>query len=163
MIRIAVVSDTHGDFRNVGKARAQLGRLDWLLHAGDHLADAGRVAASLGVDRSNVRAVVGNCDYPTNQPLQTILTVGGIKILMTHGHTHGVKDDLQRVFVLGQAVQARIVIFGHTHIPLTLEQEGILLLNPGSLSLPRFDDDPPSCALLEIENGQIPTSHLFLS
>jgi len=163
MIRIAVFSDTHGDFSNIGKARAQLGRLDWLLHAGDHLADADRVGSSLGVDRKRVHAVVGNCDYPTVQPLQTTLTVQGVQILMTHGHKYGVKDDLQSVLLLGQAARAQIVIFGHTHIPLALEEEGILLLNPGSLSLPRFQDDPPSCAIVEIEGGEFNASHLFLS
>lgn len=162
MIRIAVASDTHGDFSNVGKARAQLGRVDWLLHAGDHLADAARVGVSLGVEQSRIRAVVGNCDYPTLEPLQLTLTVEGVQLLMTHGHKHGVKDDLQRILMLGQAARARVVIFGHTHIPLALEEDGVLLFNPGSLSLPRLPDDPPSCGLFEIENGVVQFSHLFL-
>ncbi len=163
MIRVAVLSDTHGDFRNVDKARVKLGRVDWLFHAGDYLADAGQVAASLGVDRANIRAVVGNCDYPTLEPLQITLTVGGVQILITHGHHHAVKDDLQRIMSLGRAAGAQIVIFGHTHIPLAFEEHGVLLLNPGSLSMPRLKDNLPSCALLEIEDGVVNVSHLFLS
>lgn len=163
MIRIAVVSDTHGDFRHVGAARARLGRVDWLLHAGDHLQDAARVALSLGVDPARVRAVAGNCDHPVREPLQLQLEIGGVRIMMTHGHRHGVKEELHRIELAGREAGARAVIFGHSHIAVAFEEQDLLLFNPGSLSQPRFQGDPPSCGLFEIADKSIRYQHLFLA
>lgn len=163
MVRIGVVSDSHLSFRNVGRMRTECGRLDWLLHAGDHLRDADRISANLGIDPSRVRAVVGNCDYPATKPEEVLLEIEGVKIYMTHGHGYGVKSDLQRIHYRGQEVGARVVIFGHSHVAVLAEVDGIMLFNPGSISQPRRLEDPPSCGLLEIEQGQVQARHIFFS
>ncbi|MFZ5814280.1 MAG: YfcE family phosphodiesterase [Bacillota bacterium] len=163
MLRIAVVSDSHGNFRNVGRMRTECGRLDWMLHAGDHLRDAARIAVNLGVDPSRVRAVVGNCDYPTTQPEELLLELEGVKLYMTHGHKHGVKSNLQRIHLRAQEVGARVAIFGHSHLATLADVGGVLLFNPGSISEPRRAEDPPSCGLLEIESGEVKARHIFFS
>lgn len=163
MTRIAVVSDSHGDFRFVGKLRAQMGgRVDWLLHAGDHVYDAPRIANNLGVDPSRVRAVAGNCDHPAYEPVHQVVEVEGVRILITHGHHHGVKESYQRVLYRGLEEGAQIVIFGHSHVPLNVEERGILLFNPGSLSQPRIAGDPPSAGLIQITQGNIDARVLYL-
>ena len=48
---------------------------------------------------------------------------------------------------------ANVVLFGHTHVPLCLEEEGVLYLNPGSLTSPRGGSHA-SYAILEIEKGR---------
>src|SRR5206468_1598563 len=40
-----------------------------------------------------------------------------------------------------EGVDARIVVFGHTHLPVDRSHDGIHLVNPGSVGLP-FDGDP---------------------
>jgi len=162
MLRVGVVSDSHRRFGNVPAMRAQCGRLDWLLHAGDHLADAARIASDLGVDRSRVRAVVGNCDFPATEPAELLLELGGVKLLMVRGHHHGVNAGPQRLLYRAHEVGARVAIFGHSHIPFLEDVGGVLLLNPGSLSLPRRPQDPPSCAVLEIADGTVRAHHVFL-
>jgi len=162
MVRIAVVSDSHGKFRNLGQARTGLGgRLDWLLHAGDHITDAARIGVNLGVDPSRVRAVAGNCDYPATKPEELLVEIDGVKLYMVHGHNHGVKGNLQRLHYRAQEVGARVVIFGHSHVPTLADIGGVMLFNPGSLSEPRRPGDPPSCGLLEIENGIVSARHIF--
>jgi predicted phosphodiesterase len=48
---------------------------------------------------------------------------------------------------------ARVVIFGHSHSPFLLEEDGLLLLNPGSATDRRRE---PQCtvALLTIADSQ---------
>lgn len=46
-----------------------------------------------------------------------------------------------------------VLITGHTHWPFIKEVGDVLLLNPGSPTVPRLSD--PSVMLLEIENKKI--------
>ena len=39
---------------------------------------------------------------------------------------------------MGRSAGARIVVFGHTHIPMVVEHEGVLLVNPGAIASPNF-------------------------
>jgi putative phosphoesterase len=160
--RLLVVSDSHGDIRNLERLRPLLGQIDWLLHAGDHLQDAAPMAASLEVAPERIRAVIGNCDFPLRNPDRAILEIDEVRIMLVHGHLHGVKSRYDRILYGAQEAGARVAIFGHSHMPLLLDEAGVLLLNPGSLSQPRLATDRPSCAIIEIENGQVGARHLFL-
>jgi len=162
MLRGGVVSDSHRRFGMVASMRAQCGRLDWLLHAGDHLTDAPRIAEAVGVEPDRVRAVAGNCDFPETEPAEVLLELAGVRILLVHGHQHGVKTGPQRLLYRAQEVGARVAVFGHSHIPFLEDVGGVLLLNPGSLSMPRRPQDPPSCAVLELADGAVQARHIFL-
>jgi putative phosphoesterase len=50
---------------------------------------------------------------------------------------------------------ADIVIFGHSHKELVDTSDKPILLNPGSISLPRNKDLQKSYVIIEIENGQL--------
>lgn len=48
-----------------------------------------------------------------------------------------------------------IVMFGHTHRPCYEVQDGIVVLNPGSLSYPRQEGRRPSYMMMELnERGE---------
>ncbi|MFO7273961.1 MAG: metallophosphoesterase [Bacillota bacterium] len=162
MLRVGVVSDTHRRFGLVASMRAQCGQLDWLLHAGDHLTDAPRIAAELGVDPERVRAVAGNCDFLVTEPAELLLELGGVKVLLVHGHQYGVKSGPQRLLYRAKELGARVAVFGHSHVPFLEEVDGVLLLNPGSLSMPRWPQDRPSFAVLELADGAVRAYHVFL-
>jgi uncharacterized protein len=154
MVRVAVISDTHGDLSRLDQARTLLGPVDWLIHAGDYHRDAQPVAERLGVPAHRVRAVVGNCDYLMAEPALDLFEIEGVRMLLTHGHHYGVKHTLDRIFFKAQEARVQVAIFGHSHVAVNATDSGILLLNPGSLSQPRLPGDPPSCALLELQNGK---------
>lgn len=163
MLRIAVISDTHGHTGNLKAVLGELGPVDWLLHAGDHLEDAAPLGRALNLSSDRVRAVVGNCDMPRRQPARELVELGGVRIMLVHGHLHDVKSRLDRLYYAAQEAGARVAIFGHSHTP-HLEDDGLVLLfNPGSLSLPRRRTDPPSCGLIEIEEGRLMVRHIFVS
>ena len=48
---------------------------------------------------------------------------------------------------------ADILIFGHTHIPYLEKEEDVILLNPGSLALPK--QQPPQATLAVIKGETI--------
>jgi putative phosphoesterase len=161
MVRIVVLSDTHGDLQGWSALLAQVGPVDWLFHAGDFLRDAALAASQLESAGLSVRAVVGNCDIPVVQPAQELIEIDGVRILLTHGHHEGVKSRLDRLYYRAKEFGAQVAIFGHSHVPVSLMKDGVLLFNPGSATAPR-DHHMPSCGLIEIASGIVSARHLFL-
>ena len=51
-------------------------------------------------------------------------------------------------------VDARVVVFGHTHLAFAREQGGVTLVNPGSVGLPFDGDTRASWAVLQ-EDGRV--------
>lgn len=160
-MRIAVFSDTHGKWEGLALTRSRLGEVDLLVHAGDHYRDAQAVAAGLGLPPGHIHAVVGNCDYGTPGPEELILELDGVRILLLHGHRHEVKRTLQPVFYRAQEAEVQAVIFGHSHVPVCMTDQGLLLFNPGSYSEPRVPG-PGSCGLLNIEAGKVQAKHVLV-
>ena len=53
---------------------------------------------------------------------------------MCHGHKYGVKYGYNSIYYRGKEVRADIVLFGHSHLPIIEEYDGLTLMNPGSIS-----------------------------
>lgn len=101
---------------------------DAILHAGDV------VTADL-LDRLHelapVHAVLGNNDVTLRDRLpETLeLELAGVHVAMIHdaGPRVGRPARMRRRFPA-----ARVVVYGHSHLPDALDEEGQLLFNPGS-------------------------------
>jgi len=140
---IGVISDTHGLLRP--EAGTALHGVEMILHAGDIgkpeiLAELSKIAP--------VTAVRGNNDtgdWARNIPDFQRLEIGGISIYMLH--------DLKEFNSADEAIDADVLIFGHSHKPMIEEREGVLHLNPGSAGPRRFKL-PVTIALLNVE-GQV--------
>ena len=150
-MRVGVLSDTHGIIEETIRAVQAMGQIDALIHAGDFHADALRLASMLNVP---VHAVAGNCDAPSRDPEELILTLEGHKIFVTHGHLFRVKHGLHSLYYKAREISAKVVVFGHTHIPLNLLKNGILLFNSGSPIFPR-PGHPAGCGVLEINPREV--------
>ncbi len=163
---IGLLSDTHGLLDTAYRAIESMGPIDLLIHAGDHYRDAAKIAASVNVP---VHAVVGNCDSRTEGPEEKVLEVEGAVLYITHGHRYNVKISIYSLFSRAVELKADVVIYGHTHVPGYghtkvsgyTKKEGLLIINPGSVSKPR-DDGRCSYGTLEIENGVIKPAIHFL-
>ena len=125
-----VVADTHIPRRAgalPGDLLAHLEDADLILHAGDLMDPA--LLEELEA-YAPVRAVRGNLDPPDARLPETLeFDFGGARVAMIHdsGSKRGRRNRMRRRFP-----EARVVVFGHSHIPF-LEDEGeLLLLNPGS-------------------------------
>ena len=132
---------------------AEAVRPDRIVHLGDHLSD-GETLHYAYPDLPFV-GVPGNCDGWTSAPEERLITLEGRRLLLGHGHHWGVKLSPAGAARAGRMAGAELVLFGHTHRPLLRrEEDGLLLLNPGSVR------DGGRYALLELEQGREPVCRL---
>lgn len=130
-MRILVVSDSHGDGSVIDSAIALSGNTDMIVHCGD-----GAMEASLLRSRypdKMVVSVCGNCDFGSVVPSVELFSVEGKKLFVTHGHLYNVKSGLYTLACAAREAGADIVLFGHTHIPFESYEDGLYMLNPGSI------------------------------
>lgn len=158
-MRYLILSDTHGHTRDACLLIEQWhAQIDGVWHLGDHARDLHFLKQQYGhVFQLAFSGVSGNCDPLSSTPNQRIFDCEGRRILMCHGHLHHVKSGLTYLRQKAQDVSANIVLFGHTHIPFYLEENGILYLNPGSLTAPRGGSHA-GYALLEISGKKAAAS-----
>jgi hypothetical protein len=125
--------------------------IDLILHAGDVSV---RAALDELATMAPVHAVAGNVDDPSLQaglPAQLRLDLDGIPVGMIHdsGASTGRRERMRRRFP-----GCRMVIYGHSHLPVVEDREGLMLLNPGSACDPRRAK-VPTVAILEIAGGEV--------
>ncbi|MEZ8103782.1 phosphodiesterase [Vibrio cortegadensis] len=97
------------------------------------------VAQLLNQYADQIIAVRGNCDSEVDQMLLSfpmmmdyswVLLETGQRLFLTHGHTYN--SDKRPALRDGD-----ILAHGHTHIPVAEEQNGVVIFNPGSVTIPR--------------------------
>lgn len=152
---IAVVSDTHRMQTYIKKVKEMIKKADILIHLGDNVDDAEEISRGF---KGKVYIVKGNCDFSVKYPKEQILRVEDKTIFITHGHCYNVKGSLTNIFYKGKETMADIVLFGHTHESTILREEGMILMNPGSTSLPR--NGIRSMGFVEVEKGEVPNVYL---
>jgi len=146
-----VIADTHLPRRANALPEsllAHLERADLILHAGDLMEPTLLYDLAAYVP---VRAVRGNLDPPETRLPETVqFAFGGVSIAMIHdsGPRKGRRNRMGRRFP-----GARVVIFGHSHIPCLEDEEGFLLLNPGSPTDRRRQPEH-TFALLRVEDSE---------
>lgn len=150
-MRVLVFSDSHGYVQNMEKALSLQKKPDMVIHLGDYARDA--VQAMQGYHDVSLEAVRGNNDWGGDFPSEKLLELNGKRVLITHGHGYRVKYDLSQLVRKGTELNADAVLFGHTHTPEETRQDGILLLNPGSIGDPRLDHGYTFCSMDISESG----------
>ena len=148
-MKLLVFSDSHGEVRNMLTA-VEIVRPDYLIHLGDGWRDFEEVTARFpGLPFAHVP---GNCDFGRGgEAKELVLGLEGKTILLCHGHTLGVKHGLLSAAYRAQEVRADLLLFGHTHVPMIDERNGIWGLNPGSIS----SSSHPSYGVVELRDGKI--------
>lgn len=173
---IGLVADTHvpdrrlllrtgvlAEFRKAG--------VSTILHAGD--ISIPRVLAELeGV--APVIAVRGNRDWFgfDDLPYHRTVTVGEVRIGLTHGHgswgkyigdklryllrgPQSFEVALYRAMGIFAQTDVDVVVFGHNHEPMTKHIDGRLVVNPGSACSQALAGKAPTVGLLHIKRRQV--------
>ena len=154
MSKIAIVSDSHGDIENIALFRDRLAGVDALYHLGDHAEDAIPLSQKLNCGFVSVH---GNCDPFSDAPERYVVEWHGRRILLLHGHT---VFGRQHLFYAARQENCDAVLFGHSHVASIETYEGVLMVNPGSLSRPRGGKGP-SMALLTLTDEALNAELLF--
>lgn len=98
-----------------------------------------------------VENVIGNVDYDNGFPDEVVTQVNGVTIFMVHGHRHSVNFRLDDLVEDAKRHGASIALYGHTHRLDSQVQDGVLCLNPGSISVPRGTyRDTPTYVLMDV-------------
>ena len=161
-MKLFFLTDIHGSvyYTKVALELFEKEKADYLIILGDELYhgprnpltkdyDPKEVAELLNGYSKKITAVRGNCDSEVDQmmldyPLMSdynIIFYNEKRIFVTHGHIYN-KVNMPNI------TDGDVMIYGHTHIPLAEKKDGIYILNPGSISLPK-QDNPNSYAVLE--------------
>ncbi len=98
------------------------------------------VLRMLNERREQILCVRGNCDTEVDQMVLEFpilaeyawIAAEGVTIFATHGHVFH-RDHLPPLKA------GEILLQGHTHVPCWETVEGIRILNPGSVSIPKQD------------------------
>ena len=129
-MKIAVFSDTHG-YPSGMLAAVREYKPDCVIHLGDGADDTELIESEF--PQLPIIAVAGNCDYDSMLPDKKEVTVGGIKMFLTHGHRYAVRyGKLDTLLYSADCSGAQIAMFGHTHRPVFDQIGGIFVLNPGT-------------------------------
>lgn len=130
-MRILVVSDSHGDIGSLRRVLLAQPSAEAVFFLGDGERDIEAVRPDF--PQKQFICVSGNCDFASLYPTQESRLLCGKKIIACHGHTFGVKSGWEAYLAYARKVKADIALFGHTHCALMQYEDGIYLMNPGSL------------------------------
>jgi hypothetical protein len=162
LMKIGIMSDTHGSLTAFQKVLDAFGPCDFILHAGDVLYHGPRNPLPDGynprelaeaINRLEVPfiAAAGNCDAPIDQvlicvPIQSpyaLFCTNKFRVLVNHGH----EKSEEELLGLSAKWGINILVTGHTHVKRLEKKNGIIMVNPGSCALPK--DSIPSAAVMD--------------
>lgn len=153
MLRILIMSDSHGRNENVelaiAQVREEIGEFQMLIHLGD-VGDAREIESLAGVPCYIVR---GNTDYDAKLLNANVIEAGGHRIFATHGHLYQVDMRLDLLRFAALENDCDIAMYGHTHVPyLEEDPDDVTILNSGSISKPRQADHRYTYMVMEIDD-----------
>lgn len=107
------------------------------------------VIRMLNEKKNEIYAIRGNCEAEVDQMVlqfpvladYMVLFAGERAIYATHGHVYNENH-------LPPMKAGDVLLHGHTHVLRAEEKDGLLILNPGSTSIPK-EGNPPTYATLE--------------
>ncbi|NHZ62991.1 metallophosphoesterase family protein [Massilia genomosp. 1] len=144
MLRIGVISDTHGLLRP--EAVDFLAGSDAIVHGGD-IGNADILARLAAL--APLTVVRGNNDkggWAAGVPASALLEVGGVRLYALH--------DIAGLDAAALSGDVKVIVYGHSHRPLAEQRGALLYLNPGSAGPRRFSL-PVTAAELLVDGGQV--------
>lgn len=153
-MKLMIISDIHGIKTNLPKIKEKFEKLqcDKLVVLGDlyYIGPRNKMIEGYDIDyvknflesfKDKLICVRGNCDsevdlmvsnFPIVNELSLIATINN-DLYITHGHIYNESN---------WSNTNSILIYGHLHIPFIKRVETNIYINPGSISLPKENNQP---------------------
>lgn len=148
-MKLLIVSDIHGSgyYADKIKELMDIEKPDKLILLGDLYYHGPRNALSkeynpmhvaniLNEMKEQIFCIRGNCDAEVDEMISEFsfndeieMVIGNKVVLFTHGHKYNMSNLPKQNF--------DVLVYGHFHTGFIKSQDGILFLNPGSISLPK--------------------------
>lgn len=148
-MKIVVASDSHGNRTVLDKIVRENPNVCVFLHVGDSCLSKYEIAPFLSVK--------GNCDFETAFVQEYRIKTPYGNLYFTHGnrmHTL-TKEKIDKL-------DAKIFVFGHTHVKMAQKIEDCYIFNPGSATLPR-DGNVGSYLILDITEDDVKYEFKYLN
>ncbi len=157
-MKIGIIADTHGNVAGWDAAmEIALAGSDLIVHCGDVLYHGPKFAPAPGYDPmalagrindSEVPVLIarGNGDSDVDQlvleaPLQSpyvFAQAEGLRILVAHGHI----QPPEELAPLAMKWGIDLLLTGHTHVPWVMRHDGLVHVNPGTVTYPLAQEKP---------------------
>ena len=107
------------------------------------------VSKLLNAIKDKLIVIKGNCDSEVDQMISeftfvenAMIILDGKRVMLTHGHKLNI-DNLE-------PGAYDVLAYGHFHVNMMERKDGVLVINPGSVSLPKADS---KSGYITIDNG----------
>jgi len=164
--KLLALSDTHGSVAALKAvldwAKARTPPNDTICAAvflGDGISDLRRTADASGFF-CEWKLVGGNNDYDVSLPEAAVFDFAENRFFICHGHRHSLYGGCHTLVAAARGANANVALFGHTHVPSRRTENGILLINPGSIGRPRSRIGA-TFAVIECIEGELPTPEFW--
>ena len=144
MLRVGVISDTHGLLRP--EAAAFLRGCNHIVHGGDVGSHSILQGLSLIAPTTAVRGNNDKGSWAQALAETELVRFGEVFVYLIH--------DLAQLDIEPRAARVSVVVSGHSHQPLIQERDGVLYVNPGSAGPRRFKL-PVAVAELDIAGSSV--------
>lgn len=152
-MKIVIVSDTHGRNELMWEVVKREEPFDMFIHCGDLETEEWEIRDRIDCP---LFMVPGNNDYFSQLDPIVTFDLADHRAVLTHGHRYHIHTGLSSLYYLAKENQADIVFFGHIHMPVYTTEDGVIFINPGSLSYPRQIGRVPTYAVMEVVRGEEP-------
>lgn len=150
MKKVLSVSDTHGVNERWLKI-IDLEKPDIILHSGDHCTE------KKFMDGIATYWVAGNNDHLGNE-IECFM-IENMQFVLLHGHQCGSRWDNQRwkecLVAYVKKFMPNVMVYGHSHIQDLDLIDNVVTINPGSLQLPRNQENLPTYATFEVVDKKL--------
>lgn len=148
-MKIVVMSDNHGLTSHIDRIKELEKDANFFVHCGDFCCDDHYM--------SGFHYVRGNNDWYSDAKDTAVFMAGNKRIGVVHGHRFGYGNVVDSMLSMMDMMELDILCTGHTHRPMYLEEDGKIILNPGSTALPR--GSKASYCVIEINNDEVEVIH----
>lgn len=148
-------------------ARCVMGNHDYAVVTGD--VSRFNSAAARAAIWTRKRASEGTIEFLKSLPLELRFESGGRRFYLAHGSPDDrlweYVDPWTHSGLFGHYLEksrSDVIALGHTHVPYRWVERGGVVFNPGSVGQPRSGDWRASCAVIELDGGELKLEHRLL-